>query len=113
MIIVAEPMSLESLVEMARARFGELVKAVVDVDRGVMAVDAEMHSDEEALLLEDGSQQKSLWGVNIYPEFTSDDRLEFDSMINIRPSQGNRSRGVDDEHTRVRIRALVDRLISP
>ena len=113
MIIVVEPVSLDSLVAMARKHFGELVKAVVDVDRGLMAVDAEMHSDEEALLLEDGSEQRSLWGVNIYPELTGDDRLEFDSMINIRPSQGNRSRGVDDEETRVRIRALVDRLIAP
>jgi hypothetical protein len=112
MIIVTEPIPLESLVEMARNHFGELVKAVVDIDRGIMAVDAEMHSDEEALLLEDGSEQRSLWGVNIYPELTGDDRLEFDSMINIRPSQGNRSRGVDDEETRVRIRALVDRLIA-
>ena len=112
MIIVTEPIPLESLVEMARKHFGELVKAVVDIDRGIMAVDAEMHSDEEAFLLEDGSEQRSLWGVNIYPELTGDDRLEFDSMINIRPSQGNRSRGVDDEETRARIRVLVDGLIA-
>ena len=112
MIIVTEPISLESLIRMAHARLGELVKAVVDVDRGLMVVDAEMHSDEEALLLDDGSDQRSLWGINLYPELSGDDRLEFDSMINIRPSQGNRSRGVDDEGTRRRIRAVVERLIA-
>jgi hypothetical protein len=111
MEILTEPIQLGRLAEMAQARFGDLVKAVVDVDRGVMAIDAEMHSDEEALLLEDGSRQASLWGINIYPEQTGDDRVEFDSMINIRPSQGNRSRGVDDERTRDLIREVVDTLI--
>ncbi|MDH7512954.1 MAG: DUF5674 family protein [Clostridiales bacterium] len=81
---------------MARDRFGDLVKAVVDVTRGIMAVDGELHADEEALLLSRGSRQADLWGVNIYPEFDDKDRIEFDSIINIRPSQGNRSRGVDD-----------------
>ena len=60
-----------------------------------MAVDAELHADQEALLLEEGSTQANLWGINIYPDLPNEQRIEFDSMINLRPSFGNRSRAVD------------------
>ncbi len=89
-----------------------MVKAVVDVARAVMAVGGELHSDQESLLLDDGSRQADLWGVNLYPGETGDDWIEFDSMVNVRPSQGNRSRGVDDEATRERIRQVVAQLVS-
>jgi hypothetical protein len=92
MEIVDSPITMSRLVAMAEARFGELVKAVVDVELGIMAVDAELHSDEEALLLERGSEQRHLWGINLYPELAGEERIEFGSLINIRPSQGNRSR---------------------
>jgi hypothetical protein len=113
MKIVDSPISLSELASMAEVGFGDLVKAVVDVDRGVMAVDAELHSDEEALLLDYGSQQPHLWGINIYPSLAAEDRVEFDSMINVRPSQGNRTRGVDDPEVRARILHIVESLISP
>jgi len=89
--------SVAELEEMASRMYGELVKAVVDIERRRVVVDAELHSDEEAFLLENGSEQDNLWGINLYPDdFGSDDFVEFDSMINIRPSQGNRSRSVED-----------------
>lgn len=94
---------MDELKKMAADTFGNMVKAVVDVDRELLAVDAELHSDLEALLLEKGSKQKSLWGINFYPEMQGNDFIEFDSMINIRPSQGNRSRGVDDKSLRKKI----------
>lgn len=73
--------------------FGNLVKAVVDIDRKIMVIDAEMHSDQESLLLDNNSAQENLWGINLYPEFSTDapEFIEFDSMINIRPWQGNRT----------------------
>lgn len=107
MIIVRERLTLQALKQMAAGMFGDFVKAVVDVDRDLLAVDAELHSDLEALLLQDGSQQKHLWGINLYPDLPDDQCIEFDSMINMRPSQGNRSRSVDDEALRQRIRAVV------
>ena len=107
-----ERIVLADLAAMAETQFGDLVKAVVDVERGLMAVGGELHSDEEALLLEDGSAQRNLWGINLYPGIAGEDWLEFDSMVNIRPSQGNRSRGVDDAATRERIRAVVNRLVA-
>ncbi len=99
------------LSELAKERFGDLVKAVVDIRRRVMLVGAELHSDEEALLLEQGSQQQDLWGINIYPDKSGEELIEFDSMINLRPSQGNRSRGVNDPEIRQKIIEIVKQLV--
>lgn len=111
MKMIDSPISLADLRAMAEEGFGDMVKAVVDLERDIMAVDGELHADEEALLLEGGSRQAALWGINIYPDLPEAERVEFDSMINIRPSQGNRSRGVDDPATRERIMAVVRALI--
>jgi hypothetical protein len=110
---VRETIVLSTLEAMAESMFGTLVKAVVDVERGIMAVGGEMHADEEALLLGEGSPQASLWGINLYPaEFGSPRFIEFDSVINIRPRQGNRTRSVDDAAARAAITAVVDRLVT-
>jgi hypothetical protein len=111
MVILDSPVPLSDLEQMAARGFGDLVKAVVDVERGLMAVDAELHADEEAFLLSEGSSQQELWGINLYPGLPADEWIEFDSMINIRPYHGNRSRGVDDAATRERILAVVDALV--
>lgn len=103
MKIIKETITIGELKEMAAGLFGNMVKAVVDVDRQLVAVDAELHSDLEALLLENGSKQKNLWGINFYPDMSGDEFIEFDSMINMRPSQGNRSRGVENEAMRKKI----------
>ncbi|MBN1870282.1 MAG: hypothetical protein JW847_06900 [Candidatus Omnitrophica bacterium] len=113
MKIITQNMTLDDIKEMAAATFGNLVKAVVDADRQIIAVDAELHSDLEALLLEDGSKQKDLWGINLYPEMRGDDFIEFDSMINMRPSQGNRSRGIEDQELRNKIIGIVAKRIQP
>ena len=107
MKIITQKLTLIELNQMAAGGFGNLVKAVVDIEKEIIAVDAELHSDLEALLLENGSKQKNLWGINLYPEMKGDEFVEFDSMINMRPSQGNRSRGVDDGATRKKIVEIV------
>lgn len=111
-VTIDEKISRKELGERAQKMFGNLVKAVVDIEKGIMAVDAELHADEEALLLEKGSEQKNLWGINLYPELIGDDFVEFDSMINLRPSQNNRSRGVESAETRERIIAIIDKLVT-
>jgi hypothetical protein len=111
MKIIENNVSVGELEVMAKEIFGNLIKAVVDVEKQIMAVNAELHADLEALLLEKGSQQKNLWGINIYPELTGDDFMEFDSMINLRPSQGNRSRGVEDGAIRKKILEIIDKLV--
>ena len=103
--------SVDSLRQIAAARFGDMIKAVVDVAREIMVIDADLHSDEEAELLATGSRQQDLWGINLYPDLPPEEWLGFDSMINLRPSSGNRSRKVDDPSIREQIRDLVDRLV--
>lgn len=112
MKIISQALSFTELKQMADHFFGNLVKAVVDVDKEMIAVDAQLHSDLEALLLENGSKQKDLWGINLYPEITGDHFIGFDSMINVRPSQENRSRGVDNEDIRKKIIAIVNKRIT-
>jgi hypothetical protein len=87
-----------------------MIKGVVDLRRGILLLDADLHADQEAELLAEGSEQADLWGINLYPDLPGDEWLELDSMINLRPSFGNRSRGVDDPVTREAIAALVAEL---
>lgn len=105
------PIDHQELDALARGRFGDMIKGVVDVRRGILLLDADMHSDQEAELLADGSIQADLWGINLYPGVEGPDWLEFDSMINLRPSFGNRTRGVDDPATRAAIAGLVLKLV--
>ena len=109
--IIRDSVSLAEVRALAHQGFGDMVKASVDIVRGLMAIGGELHSDEEALLLGDGSSQGDIWGINIYPDESGDAWIEFDSMINVRPAQGNRSRGVDDPETQSAIRRVVDSLI--
>ncbi|MBU2052150.1 hypothetical protein KKH13_02995 [Patescibacteria group bacterium] len=90
-----------------------MVKAVVDVQEQIMLVDAEMHADEEQALIKRGSRQQDLWGINLYPEhFSTADFIEFDSMINLRPAQGNLSRSVEDKTMQNQIRQIVAKLVA-
>jgi len=100
------------LAAIAQERFGDMVKAVVDIERGIMAIGGELHADEEALLLEQESKQENLWGINIYPDQPIENWIEFDSMINIRPGQGNRSRGVENANIQDKIKEIVGKLIT-
>jgi len=110
MKIIKKSLTLNELKQMA-TMFGDMVKAVIDVDKGLMAIDGELHSDLEALLLENGSKQKNLWGINLYPESVGSEFIEFDSMINMRPSQGNKSCGVNDKATAQKIVEIVTKRI--
>ena len=109
--IVRDAVSRSALREMAKQQFGDMVKAVVDVEQGIMAIGGELHSDEEAVLLDQGSLQRHLWGINLYPEQPAQEWIEFDSMINVRPSGGNRSRRVESAEIREAVSRIVTRLV--
>lgn len=111
MKLITDKIKLPELRKMAQAGFGDMVKAVVDVEKGIMAVDGELHADEEALLLRDGSKQEDLWGINLYPELPEDGWVEFDSMINVRPAVGNMSRHVESKEIRNKILGIVESLV--
>jgi|SRR5437660_12309068 len=110
-ILVDKPISREELKAAARPYYEAVVKAVVDIERG-MAIGGELHADEEKFLLERDSEEQHLWGNNLFTELDLPDMVEFDSMINLRPSQNNRSRGVEDAATRERIMDIVRSLVS-
>jgi hypothetical protein len=109
--IIKGKISIKELQQIASELFGELIKAVVDVNQKIMAIGGELHSDEEALLIEQGSEQKNLWGINLYPQESKEKWIEFDSVINIRPSIGNRSRSVEDPIKREKIIQVVNSLV--
>lgn len=103
-----DPTELRRLVS---AHFEDMVKYVVDVERGVAAVGGELHADEEALLLESGSRQADLWGANYYPGRGEEGCIEFTALINIRPAQGNRSMVIEDAAICSRVREITFALI--
>lgn len=111
MQLLKKPITREQLDRIAKRRFGNLVKAVVDIQKGIMVIDADLHADQEALLLEQGSSQEDLWGINLYPQLKGEDFIEFDSMINLRPSVGNLTRSVNDAQIRKTIVSVVRKWI--
>src|ERR1700733_4227923 len=114
MQVVNNQISVQELKKMSEKMFESLVKAVEDIERGTMVVDASMHADEEFFLFEDGSLQQNLWGIKVFPDkWGKEEFIVFDSMINLRPSQGNRSRSVEDPKIREQIIAIVNRLVKP
>jgi len=111
MKLVDKKIKIEELNKMALRIFGGLVKAVVDIKKEIMVVDGEMHADEEKYLLETGSKQDNLWGINLYPQLKKDDFIEFDSVINFRPRLNNFSRGIENKIIRNKIIEIVNKLI--
>ncbi len=111
MEIISEKISLEELKDLGNDFFDDMIKAVVDIEQRIMAVGAQMHADEEFALLDKGSKQENLWGINIMYNVAKEERVEFDSMINVRPRQ-NRTRGVEDQEIRMKIIEIVNELIS-
>jgi len=110
--IVKNSISKKELCDMAKQQFGSLVKAVVDVEQKIMAVGGEMHADEEVILIEqEGSKREHTWGINLYPEKPEDEWIEFNSIINIKPSYGNHSRGVENSEARMKIVNIINKLI--
>lgn len=110
--IVTDKISQEELLKMAKGGFGDMLKAVVDVEKEIMAVGGELHADAEAVLLEQGCDQENLWGINIYPEKSGEDLIEYSSLINIRPRRGNRSMEIEDTEVRGKIKNIINKLIN-
>lgn len=110
-VVVRERIDRGELARLVQAFFVDMVKYVVDVERGVAAVGGELHVDAADVLLEDGSRQEHVWGATYYPGRGPDDCIEFVSLINIRPAHGNRGMEVEDAVVRARIRDVTTALI--
>lgn len=111
--IIKDKISIQELRDLAREGFGNAIKAVVDVEQGIMAVGGELHADEEVELMEkEASKREHTWGVNFLLEkFETEGFIEFDSMINLKPVFGNRSRGVENSEIQEKIRKIVGKLV--
>ena len=112
-VIKDSKISRQELVDIASAGFGDIVKAVVDVEQEIMAVGGELHADEEVLLSEQyGSKRENTWGINFYPQNSpGTDWIEVDSMINLKTARGNRSRTVEDSDIKEKILRIVQKLV--
>ena len=108
MKIIKEKVKNTEIKELASGLFGEMIKFVVDIQKETIAFDAEMHADLEQLLLEKGSKQENLWGGNYFPK---DEKIEFTSLINIRPRQNNKSMEIKDIKVKERIENIFEKLI--
>jgi hypothetical protein len=112
-IAKGETVSREELKKMAEM-FGDLglVKVVVDVEQGIMAVGGEFHADEQTTLIEEkGSAGEHTWGINLYPDNKGENFIEFDSMVNLKPAIGNRSRGIESPDIQEKIKEIVEKLV--
>lgn len=111
MRILEEPIAKSDLIKESKNFIDDnTIKAAVDIKKAIMAVDAPMHYECEQLLLDNGSSQEDIWGINLYlDEDNMEDLVEFDSMINIRPAQNNRSRGVENPETQEKIKTVVSK----
>lgn len=114
MIIITpkNKIKISELKEMSKKMFESLVKAVVDIENNIMAIDGELHADEEVLLMDNGSKRTNVWGINLFPDLYGTEKfIEFDSMINLKPSFNNRTRGVEDPKIREKIIKIVNELV--
>lgn len=109
--IIREPTTLDTLNELAGLYHKRLVKGVADIDLGIIALGGEWHIDANNVLTALGSAQSNLWGFNVYPQEKGNKAIKYNSMINIRPTQGNTSMDVQGASLQEAIRSLVGRLI--
>lgn len=110
-LIVREPVSEETLVSLAQSWHGTLLKGAADLGRGIVALGGDWHMDANNVLIADGSKQEDVWGFNIYPKERGDSALEYISLINIRPAQGNKAMELADKTLRTKIRNIVGTLV--
>jgi len=111
--IIKTTIKKSELLKIASEEFGDVIKAVIDVKQEIMAIGGELHSDEEVLLIEqENSKRENTWGINIYPKRSGRAFIEFDSMINLKPVFGNRSRDVESAQIKKKIKAIIKKLIA-
>lgn len=106
-LIVREPVDKKTLDALAQTWHHTLVKGVADIKTGLVALGGEWHMDANTKLIAEGSEQPNLWGFNIYQKEKGDEAIEYNSLINIRPAQGNRSMDITNEETQKAVRRVV------
>ena len=109
---IIDKVSISELKELSRKMMDDIVKANIDVKEKIVIIDAEFHADMETYLLENGSNNEDIWGINLHPyKYGTDEFIEFDSMINLKPRYGNHSRYIEDEDIRKKIIKIVNDVV--
>lgn len=92
--------------------FESVIKFVVDVEREIIAFGGELHSDAQEFLLKDGSDSRNLWGGNLFFSENGEKMIvEHSALINIKPSQNNRSMDIKDKKVVEKIDKIFQKLI--
>ena len=110
-IIIDKQINIEELRQMAKEGFGDFVKGVCDLEKEVLALGGELHSDCYEMLIENGSQAGNVWGFNIFIDLPKEKCLEFTSLINIRPNVDNRSMEIQSEKIKQKISKISEKII--
>jgi len=109
--IIKEKITLDELKEIAKENFGDMVKGVADIKERVLALGGELHADALEALIENGSEPENIWGMNIYPEKPRQSWIEFNSLINIRPTQNNLSMDIQSAEIKKKVGQIIDQLV--
>ena len=110
--IIKDKINMNEIRVLAHEQYQDIIKAVIDVQQEIMGIGGELHIDIQSILIEkEGSLGAETWGINLYPNKTGNDFIEFDSMINLKPNFGNRSRDIENEKVKSKIREIIKKLI--
>lgn len=109
--VVKDEISLAEVKEIAKEFYGNMIKGVIDVKNEIIALGGEYHMDANMVLTEQGSKQVNIWGFNLRLEKKEEEWIEYTSLINIRPNQGNREMELQDKNLRKKIKEIINKKI--
>lgn len=109
--IITDAITRAQALEIGKEFYGDMVKGVADIEKGIIALGGEYHMDAANILVEHGSEGKDLWGFNVYPNVTDTNWIEYTSLINIRPDKNNRGMLIESQEIRDRVRGIIEKLI--
>jgi len=109
--IIKEKISKRELKNIVNENFETMVKVDVDVKKEIITVGGEWHSEGDELLGKNGSSREDVWGVNFYPWNSPEKRIEYISLINIKPAFGYRDMEIKDKTIKEKISSIVEKLL--
>ena len=109
--IITEKISPAELAAATKNNYGTMVKVDVDIERGILTIGGEWHSEGDQMLHANGSHRNNVWGVNLYPWNSPEKRIEYVSLINIKPSVGHTTMQIKDMALQQKFRVIIEKLL--
>lgn len=110
--IIKKKITRDELENIAKENYGDMIKGVVDIKKEIIALGGEFHSDANTLLIEkQRSNQRNIWGFNIFPDRSKEQWIEFVSLINIRPADNNFDIEIQNSGIKEKIKQIINKLI--